>query len=279
MGTTTIALTTPQAGVSRIRSRIRVRGPRLALMTLVCCTLALGAAAAARAEETVTITAAGFSPDRLGVPTNVFGTGMIGSTNTPVPSPITHWNVFGPAGVTLNLQGTGTCTATKLENVGPEACPTDSKAGFGGAEGAYEIAHEIIKEKVTLDFFLANNKPGHVQLLIYLDGATPVSIQLVFTANVIQGPKPYGLGFSLNVPLIKVLPEASDASATSGFLTLGAKNVAYYKKVHGKRKLFHVKGIVTPKSCPRGGWPVETQLSFEDGSTVTAKRTIPCPKK
>jgi len=251
-------------------------------MVLAGCATLLGVdvgAVAARAEETVTITEAGFSPDALGVPTNVFGAATIGSTDLPVPSPITHINVMGPAGLALDLEGTGTCTATMLENIGPQACPADSKAGFGGGEGAYEIAKEIIHEKFTVDFFLADNKPGHVELLIYLDGASPVSIQLVFTAPVIQMPKPYGLGFSLNVPLIKVLPEASDASAVSAFFTAGAKNVAYYKTVHGKRRLEHVKGIVTPKTCPRGGWPAATEISFEDGSTVTAKTTIPCPKK
>jgi hypothetical protein len=252
---------------------------RVVLAALVGCTCLFTAAAAAQAEETVTITSAGFSPDRLGVPTNVFGSATIGSTNLPVPSPITHINVFGPAGLSLNLEGTGTCTAAILENIGPEGCPTDSKAGFGGGEGAYEIAKEIVHEKFTTDFFIGDNKPGHVETLIYLDGVSPVSIQLVFTAPVIQFPKPYGIGFSLNVPLIKVLPEASDASAISAFFTAGSTNVAYFKRVHGKRKLVHVKGIVTPKTCPRGGWPGGTEISFEDGSVVTAKTTIPCPKK
>ncbi|HYM45549.1 MAG TPA: hypothetical protein VES65_05235 [Solirubrobacteraceae bacterium] len=248
---------------------------------LAGCALLLGFTAVAQAEETVTIIEAGFSPDKLGVPTNVFGRAKFGSTNLPVPSPITHFTAFGPAGATINLEGTGTCTAAKLENVGPEACPADSRAGFGEVEGAYRIESdpEIIHENATIDFFLANNHPGHVELLLYLNGSSPVSLQIVFTAMVIQGPKPYGLGFSLNVPLIKVLPEASDASAVGGFLSIGARNVAYYKKVHGKRKLFHVKGLITPKSCPRGGWPVETVISFEDGSTVTAKHKIACPKK
>ena len=53
------------------------------------------------------------------------------------------------------------------------------------------------------------------------------------------------------VPPIKVLPEASDASATSSFLSLGAHNVAYYTKVHGRRVLKHVRGIILPRSCPR----------------------------
>src|SRR5271167_1140190 len=202
------------------------------LAAVLCCA---SFTAAAQAEETVHITEAGFSPDRLGVPTNAFGSAAIASTNLPVPSPITHVNVLGPAGVTLNLEGTGTCSEAALENVGPSACPANSKAGFGGGLGVYEIAKEVIHESFTLDFFLGDNRPGHVTLLIYLNGSTPVSIQLVFTATVIQEPKPYGLGFSLNVPLIKVLPEASDASAISSFLTLGAKNVAYYRTIHGKR--------------------------------------------
>jgi hypothetical protein len=242
------------------------------------CGLLAGLAATAQAEETVTITEAGFSPDALGVPTNVFGRAKFGSTNLPIPSPITHFTAYGPAGATMNLEGTGTCTKEKLENVGPEACPADSRAGFGEVEGAYEIAKEVVRENAAIDFFLGDNNPNHTTLLIYLDGTSPVSIQLVFTAEVIHGPAPYGLGFSLNVPLIKVLPEASDASAEGGFLTIGAKNVAYYRTVHGKRKLFHVKGIITPKSCPHGGWPVETQISFEDGTTVTAKDKIACPK-
>ncbi len=252
---------------------------RIVPVLLAGCALALGTGAmAARAEETVTITEAGFSPDALGVPTNVFGKATIGSTNTPLPSPIVHVNVMGPAGLTLDLAGTGTCTAAILENQGPSGCPADSKAGFGGGLGAYEIAHEAIHEEYALDFFLADNKPGHVELLIYLDGSTPVSIQMVFKAPVIQEPKPYGLGFSVEVPLIKVLPEASDASALTAFFSAGAKNIAYYKKVKGKKKLLHVKGIVTPKTCPKGGWPAKSEIGFEDGSTVTNKITIPCPK-
>jgi hypothetical protein len=244
----------------------------------LACGASLLAPSLAQAEETVTITEAGFSPNALGAPTNAFGRATIGSTNLPVPSPITHVEVLGPAGVTLGLQGTGVCNREKLEQLGPQACPTDSKAGFGGGEGVYELAHELIDEEYTLDFFLSDNQPGHVAMLIFLKGSTPVSIEIVFTATVIKGPPPYGLGFSVDVPLIKVLPEASDASATTAFLTLGAHNVAYYKKVHGKRKLLHVKGIVLPQRCPHGGWPVASRFSFQDGSTVLATRKVPCPK-
>jgi hypothetical protein len=246
--------------------------------TLICGACLIGTASA-RAEETVSITDAGFSPDRLGVPTNAFGRAAIGSTTGPVPSPITHVNVLGPAGLTLDLQGTGVCSRAKLENLGVKACPADSRAGFGGGEGIYQIGKELVTEEYKLDFFLSDNRPGHTAMIILLTGYKPVAIEIVFPATVMHYPKPYGLGFSVEVPLIKVLPEASDASALSSFLTLGAKNVAYYRMVKGKRKLLHVKGIILPKSCPHGGWPVASQFSFEDGSTVMAKRMVPCPRK
>jgi hypothetical protein len=248
------------------------------IAALACGACLLGASSA-QAEEQVTITRAGFSPAKLGAPTNAYGSATITSTTGPVPSPITHVNVYGPAGVTLDLRGTGVCSKEKLENVGPKACPANSRAGFGGGIGIYQLGQELVEEQYKLDFFLSNNRPGHVEMLIFLSGSKPVAVEVVFKAKVITGPKPYGLGFSVDVPLIKVLPEASNASAKTAFLSLGAHNVAYYRKVKGKRKLFHVKGIILPKSCPRGGWPVASQFTFEDGSTVMAKRTVPCPKR
>ena len=104
-------------------------------------------------------------------------------------------------------------------------------------------------------------------------------VEIVFSGTVIRGPAPYGLGFSVDVPEIKVLPEASNASAKSSFLTLGAHNVAYYRTVHGRRKLFHVRGIVLPRRCPSGRLASGLQFTFEDGSTVMATRKIACPQE
>jgi hypothetical protein len=254
------------------------RVPTGIVATLACCAASLAGASPAIAEETVRITEAGFSPNVPGAPTDAFGSATIGSTDLPVPSPITHADVFGPAGLTLNLEGSQTCVRAQLERLGPSGCPANSKAGTGGGEGIYELAHEIIKEPYTLEFFLTDNQPGHVALVILLKGDSPVEIEVYLTATVITGPAPYGLGFSVEVPPIKVLPEASNASATSAFLRLGANGMTYRKKVHGHTRLLRVKGIILPKRCPRGGWPVASRLSFEDGQTVMAKSTVPCPR-
>jgi hypothetical protein len=254
-------------------SRIRVLA--IALVGCAC----LLAAVAAWAAQTVTVTAA-FSPNKLGAPTNVHGTATIHSTTGLVPPPIVKTTVLGPAGLGLNVEGVGICNPAKLEaELVPSACPKSSKAGFGGGTGVLELAKEVIKEKFTLNFFRGPNENGHIVILALLHAVTPVTVELVLKAQVVPEPKPYGLGFSFTVPLIPTLPGASDASAEEIFVTLGAPNAAYYRKVHGKRKLFHIKGIIVPKKCPHGGFPYETQFDFADGTTNTIKGTIPCPPR
>ncbi len=81
------------------------------------------------------------------------------------------------------------------------------------------------------------------------------------------------------MPPIPTLPGASDASIEHAFLTFGSANVAYYKTVHGKRRLLHVKGLIAPSSCPRGGFPLMGTFAFADGTTTSSRTTIPCPSR
>lgn len=254
-----------------------MRRTKVLIAAMAACALLI-AAAVAWAAETVTINAR-FSPDKLGAPTNVSGNATFQSTSSPVPSPITKVTLMGPAGMGLDVTGTGTCTEATLTDRGPEACPKDSIAGAGGGRGAIELAGTIIREPFTVNLFRGPNEGGHVTVLLYVNAVSPVSVQLVFKAVVVKEPKPYGLGFSFVVPEIKTLPGASNASVESAFLTIGASKVVYYKSVKGHRRALHVKGVIVPKRCPKGGFPVEAQFSFEDGTTNTAKTTIHCPGK
>jgi hypothetical protein len=252
-------------------SRFRV------LTTAVVLGVCLLAAAAAWAAETLEVTA-GFSPDKAGAPTNVHGTATIGSTTGAMPSPIIGATVMGPAGLKVDVHGVGVCNPALLEaTLETKSCPKDSKAGYGGGVGEYELAGERREEPFELSFFRGPNEDGHLVLVAFLNASSPVSVQIVLKAQVVPEPKPYGLGFAFKVPIIETLPGASPASAKSIFITLGAPNAAYFEKVHGRRTLVHVKGIVVPKTCPHGGFPYETQLSFQDGTTNTVKGTIPCP--
>lgn len=252
----------------------KVRIPLVALLTCACAVVA-GVAWAAESLSTH----ASFTPDRLGSPTNFSVTGKFSSTAGTPPSPIRKVTAYLPAGVTVDTRGAGTCSAATLEASGPTACPASSRAGFGGGTGLLELAKEVIREPFTVDIFFAPRENGHLSFVAYVEARSPAVVELVLKAKEIPAPKPYGLGFSVEVPPIPTLPEASDASVESVFLTLGSTNVAYYQTIRGKRSLAHVRGIVIPSSCPRGGFSLKAILDFADGSELTSTPTIPCPRK
>jgi len=253
-------------------SRIRTVAAAVACASLI-------GAAGAQAAETVTIKAS-FSPDRLNTPTNVHGSGSFTNTTGKVPNPLTHVAIYGPAGIKLDLTGVGICNQATLEKNGPQTgCPKSSIGGFGGGTGIFELAGSIIEEPFELSIFRGPNEGGKPTLLMYVMARSPVVVELVLKATVVTGPKPYGLGFAFDVPLIPTLPGATDASVKDAFITIGDTKAKYPKRVKGHRRLVHVKGIITPKKCPRSGWPAETLFSFSDGVTVTSKTAIACPRR
>lgn len=255
-----------------------MRRRTLTLAAALCACLA-AAVTLALAGETVTVTIEGsFHPDKLGAPTNAAFTGrFVTPTGTP-PPPVSGLTAFLPAGMTLDTQGAGTCSTEVLERSGAIGCPLSSRAGFGGGVGDIEIGHEVLHESFVLDLFFASKQPRHLMVLAYVLGSTPVVVELVLVARQIPAPKPYGLAFAVDVPPIRTLPGASDASVEHAFITFGSTNVAYYETIRGKRKLVHVKGVIVPRSCPRGGFPVAADISFADGTTTTSRTRVPCPQ-
>lgn len=222
---------------------------------------------------------ASFSPDRLGASTNLsLNAKLVSSTGGP-PSPITRFTLYAPAGMEVDLRGAGTCAVTTLEQKGSSGCPTDSRAGFGGGVGVLELPGETIHAQYTLDFFFAPKEKGHIRLLVYASALVPAPIEFVLLAREIPAPKPYGLGFSVEVPPISTFPGVPDASIESAFVTVGGPGVAYYESIRGKRTLVHLEGLVAPKRCPPGGFPTESKVDFADGTTLTVNPTIPCPHR
>jgi hypothetical protein len=238
---------------------------------------ATSAPVAASANETLNVQAR-FSPDTLEAPTNFSLTAsFVSSTGLP-PSPITRFTLYAPAGMEVDPHGVDTCAAAALEQRGPVGCPADSRAGFGGGVGVLELPTETVHEPYTLDFFFAAKARGHLQLLIYANAVAPESVELVLRAKQVPAPKPYGLGFSVEVPPVTTFPGAPDASIESAFVTVGGPNVAYYEPVAGRRRLVRVRGLVVPERCPSGGFPTQGTVDFADGATLTVNSTIPCPR-
>lgn len=220
-----------------------------------------------------------FAPNRLGSPTSLAVSAVFESTTSEPPSPISKLIFYAPRGMKIDAHGAGTCTAEILEDRGPHGCPADSKVGFGSGIGLFPIAGEILHARYTLDFFFAPKEDGRIVLLAYVEANSPAQMELVLEAKQIRAPKPYGLGFEVNVPPIMILPDAPDASVERVSFTVGAKNAAFYKHVKGKRKLVHVMGIVEPRKCPKGGFPTEAIVQFADETSLTVNPTIPCPRR
>jgi hypothetical protein len=218
-----------------------------------------------------------FTPDRLGASANLSLTAHLSSSTEKAPKPVRKLTVYGPSGLTIDARGAGTCAQAALEQRGPTACPANSRAGFGGGVGLLPLPSETIHESYTLDFFFASTRPHHLSLLVYASASSPVTVELIVVAHEVQAPRPYGLGFSVEVPPISTFPGAPPASIESVFATLGAANVAYYEHIGKHRRLVHVRGLLVPRHCPAGGFPAKAIVEFLDGQSLTLDPSVPCP--
>jgi hypothetical protein len=173
----------------------------------------------------------------------------------------------GPAGAKLHPQGFSTCAPSVIQEKGPSACSKKSAAGpKGSASGVVSFGTERVEETVSVQPFFS---PGG-DLSFFVDGTSPVSIEILSTGKVLTSSPPFGPTVEAEVPLIESVPGALDASAKTINVTVGAA----YKK--GKKTSYY---IVVPKKCPKGGFPLKAEMSFLGGATAEAVYKAPCPKK
>lgn len=218
-----------------------------------------------------------FTPDRLGASTNLSLIARFPSVAGAAPEPVRQLTIFAPAGLRIDARGADACSQAVLEEQGPAACPPTSRAGFGGGVGILRLPRETVRENFTLDFFFASTRPGHLALLAYANGTTPVVVEQVVIAREVRAPAPYGFGFSVSIPPVSTFPGAGPASIESVFATLGAADVAYYRRIHGHRRLVRVRGLLVPRSCPPGGFRAKALVDFLGGQSLTLDPTVACP--
>ncbi|HEY7830477.1 MAG TPA: hypothetical protein VIC06_07940 [Solirubrobacteraceae bacterium] len=236
---------------------------------------ALGLAIPASAAPTFTFKTAalpipGFpgTGDSLGAGAVIQVEGQISGTEYGgYPPPLTGIRYFAPAGAKLHPQGFASCAPTAIESNGPESCPKKSIAGpKGSGTGVVSFGAERVQETASVQPFFA---PGG-GLELFLDGSTPVSLEILAAGQVVKSSPPFSLEFIGSVPLIETVPGALDASILKGTVRIGA---AYRQ---GKQTISYV---TVPKKCTKGGWPVKVELSFLGGATVEASYKMPCPRK
>jgi hypothetical protein len=253
----------------------RTRALRLLTLTLVTSLSAAATASGAQsAKLTVTLT-----PEHLGIGTTISFAFKIITPNSRVPSPLSSLDFRYPAKVGLLTSGLGltSCTPTILEEIGPEGCPANSLMGHGSAVVEIPIGPEIIHETGHITIWMGPVTDGHVGLLFYAEGNTPLSSELIFPGTILEARPPYGGDLYTIIPAIPILPEAPNAAVVQMHATIGPKNLTYYRHTSGKKTPYKPEGLRLPHSCPHGGFPFAATFTFQDGTHTTAHATVTCP--
>jgi hypothetical protein len=255
---------------------IRARVVRLAIGLSL---LALaGAPAGAWAAETTRLNVA-FNPYKLGADTTISSTFEISTTNGQLPSPPTKFNLQFPASLVFSTSGLGLsiCNSATLETEGVSGCPPDSVIGLGSALVEVPVGPEPVQEKSQLTVLKGPPQGEQAGVLIYADGETPVSAQVLFQGSMLESSRTFGELLETNLPLIPSVPGAGDALVLETKLSIGSVGLTYYENEHSHTMPYHPRGIEVPEKCPSGGFQFGLTMQFADGSTVVAKHTIPCP--
>jgi hypothetical protein len=214
---------------------------------------------------------------------NIFGAGAAvesefkieGNEYGGFPPPLTHVNVYLPAGVKLHQSGFPTCSPSVLEPTGkgPKFCPKGSAAGpKGTVEGFVAFGKEVVPESATIESFYA---PGG-GLTFFTFGHEPVLLEILSKGHFVASSGLYSQKFEAAVPLVETVPGAQDASVK----TIKVKTGSAIKK--GKKTIYY--GTM-PTKCPKKYLPVKAELTFGGGTsgaleqTVTSEYKAPCPRK
>jgi len=194
-----------------------------------------------------------------------------------VPSPLTALDVHYPGNLGIATSGLGlaTCSRSRLENLGPQGCPADSRMGQGTALAEIPVGPEIVRESAKVAIVRAPERDGQLALLFYASGVDPVSAQIVFPGLLFPASNRGRL--HITVPLVPSLPGGPNVAIVSLHATLGPRGLTYYERVHGKLTSYHPNGILLPAHCPHGGFPFAASLTFQNGSHARAPTTVPCP--
>lgn len=231
--------------------------------------VALAVAGIAYAAVNVTFSAT-VKPNKANKPTGLF-VNIASTDDTPgaLQPPIMTRIVMNLAGGKYNASKFRRCKLASLQARGPKGCPSKSKIGTGTGIG---LARPVVEDPVNgkLTIFNGTRQGGRDTVLVYVFpdlGPTFVSV-----GKVIKKRGKYNLDF--NIPPIKTLPSAPDASVTSVRTKTPVKRVT---KKRGKRKTKHYL-IIAPRKCS-GTWKGSGKFYFANGETKTVKISQKCKKR
>jgi hypothetical protein len=235
-------------------------------------------AATAGATQSVALGAA-FTPYRLGAPTTIDLNLQVQAPAGQIPSALTEVEVRYPQNLGFALSGLGlaVCSSSTLEAAGTSGCPANSIMGRGNALAELRFGPQLVTENASISIARAPDQEGHIALLLYASGPSPVNTQILSPAQLLPTSPPFGGRLNMQLPVIPSVPGAPDVAIVSLRVTLGPQGLTYYEQTEGNTLAFTPKGILLPTTCPRGGFHFAATFSFLDGSHPAAQTIVPCP--
>jgi hypothetical protein len=258
---------------------VRITHHPIAVLVAVLVVLCVGSTTTTYAAQSVELHAT-FTPEQLGRGTTIHFGFQVTAPDGRVPPALTMVDVRYPGDLGIALSGLGisTCRPSELEDPESGRCPPNSRMGYGTAIAEIPIGPLILYEEVKISVYRAPTQAGHLALIFYADGNTPVDAEIFFLGFILPTDGPFGGDISLHIPLVPSLPGAPDVAVVKLQTTLGPQRLTYYENVRGKKVSYHPKGILLPNDCPRGGFPFAASFTFLDGSHSNAGYNIPCPR-
>jgi hypothetical protein len=224
---------------------------------------------------------ASFVPERLGQNTTLEFSAQISTADGYVAPPLAELDIRYPQdiGISVGELGLETCARVTLETFGPEGCPADSRMGEGSALAEIPIGPCVYREKATVTILRAPEENGHLALLLFADGLTPVYAQIAAPGLLLPATVPYGGSVDIAVPLVPGLPGGPDVSVVQLKATLGPLGLTYYEHVRGRLIAYKPRGILLPRKCPHDGFAFSANFTFLGGSQMSTNTSVPCPAR
>jgi hypothetical protein len=256
------------------------RSGRLLSIGLAAAIAAFCLAPATYAEPAVSL-GASFSPYRLGGRTTVALSFQISGPSGAIPPALTEAEVRYPANLGFALSGLGlaVCAPPMLEAAGTSGCPANSLMGRGEAVAELRFGAQLVSESAAISIARAPDQEGHIALLLYVSGPSPVNTQILSPAQLLPASGPFGGRLNIQLPLIASVPGAPYLAIVRMSVTLGPQGLTYFERLGGRTLAYRPQGILLPKQCPRGGFPFAGAFTFADGSRVTARKLVSCVRR
>lgn len=245
-------------------------GVLIALVASCLAFEATGGPGAVNAQTTATI-APSLAPDQLGARASLTLSARYAAPAGEELQPVRQAILRLPAGLAIDIPKLRSCSAGRLEALGPHACPRASRLGGGSALVKGMLGSTLVDEPVALAAFVGPlDDRGDPTFLLLAQGTAPVASQLLMAGTGLPDRAPYGERLVMTVPPLPTVPPAPDASVARLSLTVGSSAGAPSRRANA---------VLVPRKCPKGGFPFAAQFTYADGSHDEAKATVPCPRR